>query len=171
MHHLHPGTRWIFRLNGYGRGIGILFFLTFFSFQILFSDSLNVFGESIAATAITLFFITLFIFVIGSEIYARMTYKFTQTTLKIEKGIIWKKYISLPYERVQNVNIKRGIIARLTGFSTIDLETAGHSGGYQRKRYRSEGHLPGVDIDHAEDIRKFVMDKISSNKKHNSSGV
>ena len=115
-----------------------------------------------------------FALIIG-EIYARMSYnrwfyEITNEGVKKESGIIWKKYTSIPYERVQNVDIKRGILARLLGFSTIDIETAGQSGfgaqygyGWGRRRYQryqSEGHIPAVERDEAEQIRTFVMKKI-----------
>jgi len=100
--------------------------------------------------------------------YNRWFYEFTDGGLRLERGIIWKKYTSIPYERVQNVDIKRGIIARMFGFSTVEIETAGQSGwggGYSRygrgnRRYQSEGHLPAIDINGAEKIREFVMKKV-----------
>ena len=82
--------------------------------------------------------------------------------LKLERGIIWKKCSNIPYERVQNVDIHRGIIARMNGFSTVDIQTAGlHMSYGQRGGARSEGHIPAVAIEHAEKIREFVMHKVS----------
>ena len=102
--------------------------------------------------------------------YTRWFYEFTHDGIKIEHGIIWKKYTSIPYERVQNVDINRGIIARIFGFSTVEIETAGQSGmggayGFRfgrrgRGQYKSEGHLPAIDMNDAEKIREFVMKKI-----------
>jgi uncharacterized membrane protein YdbT with pleckstrin-like domain len=177
MNQLNPGVKWIFRLNTYSRFGGLLilsiYFIFFFSFG---TDGLflkDIFGNYWFIFLLSsLLFIVIFIIVIG-EIYARMSYKrylyeITNEEVKIEHGIIWKRYISIPYERVQNVEIRRGIIARMLGFSTVDIETAGQSGfgnssGFGRRgnqRYKSEGHLPAVDIEGAEKIRDFVMKKI-----------
>ena len=99
-------------------------------------------------------------------------YEITNEGVKIEQGIIWKRYTSIPYERVQNVGIERGIIARLFGFSTIQIETAGQSGyGSQggfylrfrhrgNKQYKSEGYLPAIDIAQADEMRVFIMKQI-----------
>ena len=109
-----------------------------------------------------LFYISLIIVI--AEVYARMAYnrwkyEFTPTNLKIEKGIIWKKYSNIPYERVQNIDIHRGIIARIFGFSTIQIQTAGFSG-----MPYSEGNIPAVGIEHSEKIREFLMKKITGRK-------
>jgi membrane protein YdbS with pleckstrin-like domain len=103
--------------------------------------------------------------------YNRWFYEFTKDNLKIERGIIWKRYSNVPYERVQNVDIRRGIIARMLGFSSVMIQTAGYSGaapGWQmrfgRARYNSamntEGYIPAVDTEGAEKIRDFLMKRI-----------
>ena len=99
--------------------------------------------------------------------YNHYLYDIAHEGIKIEHGIIVKKYTSIPYERVQNVDIHRGIIARMFNFSTVEIETAGQSGfaGYRYRRrgyrrYRSEGHLPAIDIKSAEKIRELIMNKI-----------
>ena len=112
--------------------------------------------------------------VIAAEIYARMSYnrwlyEFTHESLRIERGIIWKKYSNIPFERVQNVDIHRGILARLLGFSSILIQTAGYSFSYgYRMRPGSEGFMPAVSISRAEEIRDFLMKKIG--KRHSHSG-
>ena len=186
MDKLHPGARWIFRLNSYSR-FGFIFFILIYFLIISSLDSSRysvfraLFGDSFLLNLIIGLFVSLFfVFIIG-EVYARMSYnrwlyEITQDGVKLEHGIIWKKYTSIPYERVQNVNIRRGIIARMFGFSSVDIETAGKSGmgnhygfrfgGSGYKGYKSEGHLPAIDVHHAEEIRKFIMGKIK--QKHGS---
>ena len=185
MNQLHPGARWVFRLNAYSRFGGLFFILVYFLVFSSFDNSRyslfrTFFGNSFLITLLSvLLCVIIFVLIVG-EIYARMTYnrylyEIIHDSVKIEHGIIWKKYTSIPYERVQNIDIRRGIIARMFNFSTIEIETAGQSGmgsyyGFRRRRYqryKSEGHLPAIDIDGAEKIREFVMRKI----KHIRSGA
>ncbi|MBS3099553.1 PH domain-containing protein [Candidatus Pacearchaeota archaeon] len=149
------------------------------SFQLI---TILVGGSLGLGFIIAIIFYILFIIIVG-EIYARMSYsrylyEITHDAVKLEHGIIWKKYTSIPYERVQNVDIKRGIIARMFGFSTVEIETAGQSGmgahyGFRfgrrgNRQYKSEGHLPAIDVDGAEKIREFVMKKIKHVHKDSS---
>ncbi len=122
-------------------------------------------------TGILILIIFIIIFtIVASEIYARLAYKnwkyeFTPTNLKIERGIIWKRYSNIPYERVQNVDIYRGILARILRFSSVMIQTAGYSVGYGRHgRVRPEGYLPAVGMEEAEKIRNFLIKKIVKSK-------
>jgi putative membrane protein len=99
--------------------------------------------------------------------YNRWFYEFTDTQLRVEKGIIWKRYSNIPYQRVQNVDITRGIIARICGFSSVNIQTAGYSVP-ANARGHSEGYIPAVDVKEAEKIREFLMKKIN---KKSSSGL
>lgn len=170
---LHPGARWLFRLRVYSGLLPLLFFFLYFSIAFFRFSAISNGGAGLAGSIIFLI-VLIFVFVLFGEVYARMAYnrwfyEFTNTELKIEKGIIWKKFKSIPYERVQNVDIRRGILARIFNFSTVEIETAGYSGfgGARRRnqRYESEGHLPAVPLEAAEKIRDFLMKKISKNHK------
>jgi len=164
---LHSGARWSFRLRAYFSMIFICILLSVWLVPILvgfFSITLPV---SIISGLVSYLILTL---VIG-EIYARMAYnrwfyEFTSSNLKVEKGIIWKKYSNIPYERVQNVDIHRGIIARMLGFSSVMIQTAGYSapvnGGYG---VHTEGYIPAVSIKEAEKIREFLIKKIGKRSR------
>ena len=98
------------------------------------------------------------------EVYSRLAYKnwkyeLTSHEIKLERGIIWKRYSAIPFERVQNIDIQRGILARMLGFSTLNIQTAGYhmparGGGV------SEGYIPAVSVKDAEEIRDFLIKKI-----------
>ncbi len=169
---LHPGARWVFRIRGWFGAIFLSIFLGWILWVPLafilkgfnLADVSTILGVALGG----MLFYLIFIIVVG-EIYARMAYnrwfyEFTNSELKLERGIIWKRYSNVPYERVQNVDINRGIIARLAGFSTVDIQTAGfHYAGRGGGGF-SEGHIPAVDMHDAEKIREFLMKKIS--KRH-----
>lgn len=161
MKQLHTGAKWLFRINSYF----IMLFLVFFFGWLFFAISFSLNSNHNLIFYFIIFYIIL-IFVIG-EIYARMAYnrwfyEFSDTNLKLERGIIWKRYSNVPYERIQNVDITRGILARIFGFSSVMIQTAGYS--YQRKGFATEGYIPAVSVDEAEKIREFVMKKIQKNK-------
>ncbi|MFH1503530.1 MAG: PH domain-containing protein [Candidatus Diapherotrites archaeon] len=164
MEKLHKGAKWLFRLQSY------VVFLAIFLFG-LFTFIINLAEKGLSFKPFLLFLAIFLCFIILAEIfvhwaYRNWKYEFTQHSLKIEKGVIIKKYKSIPYERIQNVDITRGIIARMIGFSTIDIQTAGYSAysSYGGKGH-SEGHIPAVSIEHAEKIREFLIKRISHNKQ------
>ena len=167
MERLHPGAKWQFRVSGY-----LLFGFLGIFFGIWVTVPLAGFlftlaGISASSTvAIILLSILGYILlvIVVSEIYARMSYnrwfyEFNDDGLKLERGIIWKRYSNVPYERIQNVDVHRGIIARMFGFSSLMIQTAGYSA-----QPRAEGYIPAVESSQAEQFRTFVMKKITRKK-------
>lgn len=170
---LHPGAKWLFRIQGWFSVILLMFFISWFIVPVISALSFVIFGEdgfgAVVGIVIGVAIFIILATIIISEIYARMAYnrwfyEFTGSNLRIERGVIFKRYSNIPYERVQNVDIHRGILARILGFSTVDIQTAGF---HMTGRYggRSEGHIPAVDPEYAEKIRDFLMKKISKSKK------
>lgn len=66
-----------------------------------------------------------------------------------ESGIITKKFTSIPYDRIQNVDLERDIFDRILGLSKVRIETAGS--------LALEGSLPGVGMSDAERLRDDLL--------------
>jgi uncharacterized membrane protein YdbT with pleckstrin-like domain len=169
---LHPGARWLFFFRGIFSSIFFVFFLSFFlSGFLLASIATGSYNFTLVLTIILIF---LAVVIVLAFIYSRLAYKFwkyefTDEQLRIERGIIWKRYSNLPYQRIQNVDINRGIIARICGFSSVHIQTAGYSMPTGRGYGRSpEGYIPAVSVEEAERIREFVIKKTT---KRNNSGL
>ena len=172
MEQLHKGVKWRFRFQAY---FFIIFLLIFFGFPFWINKATNASDEIPMAFSLVFssyfIWIILIAYIVIAEFFIHLAYKnwkyeFTKEAIKIESGVIIKKYKSIPYERVQNVDIVRGILARIIGFSTLEIQTAGYS-IYTGKNGMglSEGHLPAVSKEKAEEIRDFLMKRISGKKQ------
>lgn len=107
-------------------------------------------------------------FVIFAFIWARLSYYYYRYELREdgfrkEHGVIWKKYVTIPYDRIQNVDIFRGFIARILGLSDLQIQTAGGitAGSYGAF---SEGRLPGLSYGVAEELRDEVIRRARQSK-------
>jgi membrane protein YdbS with pleckstrin-like domain len=164
---LHPGAKWLFRFTGFFSGIFFAFFFSMFIgglvAAIIVTNPSRIFG---LLSILPIFLVFLIIWV---EVYARLSYKywkyeFLEDQLRIERGIIWKRYSNIPYQRMQNIDITRGVIARIFGFSSVNIQTAGYSMQANARGMISEGYIPAVSIQDAEKIREFVIKKITRKK-------
>lgn len=105
-------------------------------------------------------------------IWAKLTYHFYRYELREdgfrkELGVIWKKYVTIPYDRIQNVDIYRGILARLLGLSDLHIQTAGASAQYSRHSawgLSAEGRLPGLSRETAEQVRDELIKRAQRSK-------
>ena len=95
--------------------------------------------------------------------YHYYRYEFTETALKKEHGVVWKKYVSIPYDRIQNIDVYRGIIARLLGLPDLQIQTAG---GIAAGSYGSfaEGRLPGLSKEDAERLREELIQRVQKSR-------
>ncbi len=114
------------------------------------------------------------LFIVFCWIWAKLTYRFwayqlSENAFKKEHGVIWKKYISIPYERIQNIDIHRGLLARILGLSDLKIQTAGSSAvSYGRGRISgmgAEGYLPGLDRQVAEQLREELIKRAKGVKQ------
>jgi len=84
-----------------------------------------------------------------------------QERITITCGVIGKRVVNIPYERVQNVNIWRGVLDRIFGLYSVQIETAGGfgirgTGGYGT-RMTAEGEILGLT--NPEPIAEFILSK------------
>ncbi len=114
---------------------------------------------------------TLLFFVI-CFIWAKLSYKFyryelTDLGFRKESGVIYKKYVTIPYNRIQNVDIYRGILARLLGLSDLNIQTAGSSAvmaQYGAYGMGAEGRLPALSREVAEQLRDELIRRASESR-------
>lgn len=111
-----------------------------------------------------LFLLYIIVIVLGSYIWAKLSYKFykyeiTDAGFRKESGVIYKRYVTIPYDRIQNVDIYRGIVARVLNLSDLQIQTAGVSG-----RIGAEGRLPGLSKEVAEQLRDELIQRARQSK-------
>lgn len=176
MKQLDPKAVWLFLLSYL---TGMLFmllpflFVSMFAFDGLISDFHE---ENIQLPLLllllleNLWFILVVLILIG-YLWAQLTYnnyKYELSTngFKKESGIIWKSYVTIPYERIQNVDIYRGVWARILGLSDLQIQTAGMSAVMGRGAMGAgvEGRLPAISKEEAEKLRDELVKKASGKK-------
>lgn len=105
------------------------------------------------------------IFVLISYFWAKLTlhyyrYNLTEDGFRKEKGVIWKQYTTIPYDRIQNVDIYRGVLARIFGLSDLRIQTAANESNYSQ----SSGVLPGLSKELAEELRDELIGRAKKAK-------
>ena len=168
MEKLHPKTIWIFFFKFLIPG---LLFTLAIGWPLI---SLLIEGVKTAWFLFGGLLLILILYIIFCYIWARLTYNYwgyqlTEDALQIEHGVIWKKYVSIPYERIQNVDIYRGILVRILGLSELQVQTAGLSAAYYGRMgimggAGAEGKLPGIEKNKAEELRKEFIKRVKGTK-------
>lgn len=154
MRKLHPAAA-LNMWGGFTFKISIipLFAATFFMLGFPIDEDLNIFnrlyilfypgkyqsnvyqGKSLsdALGGLNFFLILLAIFVVVAIIaaimaylyYRRFEYEVTDTTLQISGGLFKKFDISVTFDKIQHINLRRSMLDRALGISVLHINTAG----------------------------------------------
>jgi putative transcriptional regulator len=152
-----------------------LVYLVFYALTVLLVTSLFfVFGE---IPFILLIWIIIFAIVIpypciNIPVYIYLnsytkafTFKILESHILINHGVFTKKRVSIPYTRIQNINIVNGVFDRLFKIYTAKIETAGSGGmpsGGGGGYIRPEGLIVGLKDPHIIESKiKEMMTKYS----------
>lgn len=162
MQKLDPKAVWLFFIGSFLRGVLASMFLMSFGVLILIDvdvDSPDISFFGILGLLWLWIIIIPIIFLAYSWICAKLTYRFYMYEFRengfyMERGIIWKKHVFIPYDKIQNVDIYRGLVARVLGLSDLRIQTAGASGSVGH-----EGKLPGLSKQVAEQVRDELINK------------
>jgi putative membrane protein len=83
--------------------------------------------------------------------WLRFSYQVGAHEIRINSGILSRTHRSIPFDRVQDVDLEQGLLARLLGLAKVKFETGGASAGS-----KDEGVLPAIALHRAEALREHV---------------
>ncbi len=83
--------------------------------------------------------------------WRRFTYRVGAHEIRIDSGLLSRTHRSIPFDRVQDVDISQGPLQRLLGLASVKFETGGGAAGG-----RAEGVLNGILLTRAEALREYV---------------
>lgn len=169
MKQLDPKAVWLFFISFVLRWFFMLLIPSFYVMAALSQFFTSPDGADTPLSFSFLWWLWIIIpaFLILCFIWAKLTYRFyryelTDAGFRKELGVIYKKYVTIPYDRIQNVDIYRGILARILGLSDLHIQTAGMSatiGRYGMSGSGSEGRLPALSREDAERLRDELIQR------------
>lgn len=169
MKQLDPKAVWFFFFSSIIRWLMPLVLIGFYLVIIALSEDFSVYKatNSLFYGFLSWLWLIILVFLILCFIWAKLTYYFyryelTDAGFRKELGVIYKKYVTIPYDRIQNVDIYRGILARILGLSDLNIQTAGMSaivGRYGISGGGSEGRLPALSREIAEQLRDELIQR------------
>lgn len=168
MKQLDPRSVWLFFFAFSARFFFMFLFIAIWAGVTLSALPANFPGEAMVIVGFGILGIMIVILlpIIACFVWSKLTYHFYRYELRKdnfyrESGVIWKHYVSIPYQKIQNVDIRRGIIARILGLSDIQIQTAGASMAVRNFGAGAEGRLPGLSMKDAEHMRDELIKRSS----------
>jgi len=90
-----------------------------------------------------------------SKYYSSIRYAFANNEVVIERGVYWKRKSFVPYNRITNIDIVQGPLARHFGLGTVRVQTAGYSAGGGGTTHVAEAVI--LNVKNFEEIKDTIM--------------
>jgi len=166
---LHPKAIWIF--FGYSplwrlSAVGLLWAFGFLYVRLT-SAALVFLFLSLAGFGVTYLWARLS--------YEAFRYQLTQYGFYKESGVMQKKPVVVPYDRIHKVEIYRGILQKMLGLSGLRIQIAGryrvrrrrglfgqevvYTSSFKRLNTLAEEELPGLSVEVAEQLKTELLGK------------
>ncbi len=88
--------------------------------------------------------------------WRRFEYRVGNSEIRIDSGIVSRTHRSIPFDRIQDVDITQGPVARLFGLARVKFET-----GSSSAKRPDEGVLQAIALERAEELRQLVRHRRS----------
>jgi uncharacterized protein len=170
MKQLHRRAIWLFFIKLVSRWAIIIVFGGFYFYfrYFLRKEGLSDVSDAVFSSApwyIAWGWLLPVLLIVFLYVWARLQYRFYKYELRDdgfrkELGVIYKRYVTIPYGRIQNIDIYRGLLDRVLGLSDLHIQTAGMSGVAS-----TEGRLPGLGPQEAELLRDEILQRAGGGNK------
>lgn len=88
--------------------------------------------------------------------FPRKGYLVRENDVSFKKGLISYKQTSVPFNRIQHVEVNQGILAKIFKLSSVKIYTAGGT--------TSDLSIPGLPVETAHNLKAFLSKKISEHE-------
>jgi len=122
---------------------------------LLFSDE-KIPGLILAAIISGIAVLVLYSFIISILGFPKKGYLLRERDISYKTGLIYYKQISVPFNRVQHVEVSQGVLAKIFSLSSIKIYTAGGTA--------SDLSIPGLAVADAQKLKTYISEKISQHE-------
>ena len=101
--------------------------------------------------------ICVFSFFAIKKSFAQKAFALREKDLLYKSGWLIQNISIIPYTRIQHCSVSSGILERTQGLASLSVFTAGVAG--------SDLKIPGLQIEKANEVRDFIMNKIKTDEQ------
>jgi len=93
--------------------------------------------------------------------YFRFYYYLTESDFHLEQGVLRKKSVQIPFERIQSIRVEQSLIHQAFNIVKLEVDTAGSK--------NNELTIMAITKDHADHIRNYIFSKKEALTKNQTS--
>ncbi|MDH5406581.1 MAG: PH domain-containing protein [Candidatus Aminicenantes bacterium] len=97
-----------------------------------------------------------------SAFYRSLEYAVNRDSVRMKKGVFWRKQVTIPYPKITNVDVTQGPVQRMFNIGTIHVQTAGVAGpegGKAELKMMGVRDLSGLKNAIMEGIKGYIISR------------
>ena len=155
MEQLEKKAFWVFLFS---RALYYSFIVVFFVWYIFAELGKWSFFSSWFEQFLTIFLLIFFLSAIWAKLYLSMFgFELSSSGLQVKSGVIFRRFVTIPYDRIQNVDLYQGPILTLFGLKEVRIQTAGSA--VASRWQTAEGTITGLTNERAEKLKSNILSK------------
>ena len=130
---------------------------------IVFIQKFSKFSDpALVYVYLSIFIAILILFSYSLLIFKNFQFKIENNHFVLKKGIFKKSLISIPFDRIQNINFKQNIVQQIINTYEVEIETAGSA--------KAEISIKAMSLSHA-NLLKTALTNFSKSTNDNQSEI
>lgn len=95
---------------------------------------------------------------VTGKIYEFMGYAVRENDICMRRGLFFKKYVVVPFNRIQHITVEQGPLARAFGLASLKVYSAAGD--------KNDFVLSGITKERAEEMKQFILEQIKTDDIH-----
>ncbi len=113
---------------------------------------------AILGTALIFLVILAVMLAVTGKIYEFMGYAIRENDICMRRGLFFKKYVVVPFNRIQHITVEQGPLARAFGLASLKVySAAGNDNDFV---------LNGITKERADEMKQFILEQIKTDDIH-----
>ncbi|HDH58087.1 MAG TPA: PH domain-containing protein [Bacteroidetes bacterium] len=142
------------------RGELAIWFLMLVIFSLPILVACIVLALTVQPLVFSLLIVGLFLFILFfvfwlPAYFKSLEYAIEEEAVRGKKGVFWRRYVTVPYTKITNVDVSQGPVQRLYKIGTVHVQTAG-AGGQQGAR----AELLILGVKDLNEIKNAIMKRV-----------
>lgn len=141
-----------------------IWFIIGFGACVLFLFYEVIIGFVISISVLCLIMVLVLIWI--PAFYRSLEYVIANDSVKMKKGVFWRKQVTVPYRKITNIDVTQGPVQRMLNIGTIRVQTAG-AGGTQG----AHAELKLLGVRDFNGLKDAIMERVIANASLKSKEV
>lgn len=124
--------------------------------SLIASFVITDFRKELLFLSVFFFLLLVVMMLLTRRIYAFRGYALRENDVCLRKGIIFNRYASVPFRRIQHISVEQGLFSRWFGLASLNVFSAAGT--------KNDFVINGITKERADEMKHFILETIKDDE-------